>query len=287
MGTTSHCAIFDVKHVNRDNPRYQYWTRDRIWRERRRIQSLKDEHLPHVNLVSYRGLIVMDKQFPPGSESWHLPDKEKFRKDQLNKLFDHMVRSREKLCFLLTGSNDFKCFITKEGEWLEPVKGYKERWKKLKEQQDFQFSAKRIQLIPKMAEEHLKTQVQSYVDIIKEKSQNCRFEIMMHSSILERNWDALGIVDLDLWFSYLNYYLRIYIHKLNREKVLNIEGKVVKFRFVDVSDQYFKAVAIKDLGGIFRPSEVHSGKMTHRNERSMIKLVGIYMSEARKMLADT
>ena len=282
MGTTSHLASLDEKHVHVSNPLYRRCSPREIIRERNKVKCLKSELLPNVNLVTYKGLIIMETQFPDGTESRPCPVKEGFRISQCEKLLDQMKRSKERVCFLLLGSNDFKCFLTRGNEWLEVKAGYEARWHFLRSQPEFKFNGRRISLIPEISKNHIQDQVKIFVDILKSWAQKCSFEAIYISSILERDWDGIGVKNLDLWFSYINYFLEIHWRNLNKEKIINKVGQVINWKFINVSNQYFEAVKNNSKDELFRDFEFKSGKMTHRSDQAMKDLISMYLSELEK-----
>ena len=238
--------------------------------------------MPGINLHTFKGLVLMEKQFPDGLCNEPLPVKDQFRVNQVRKLFTAMRRSHEKVCLLVIGSNDFKSFIVKNNkDVLGAGSSLKKKWPYIPTKHKIKFNIKKYRLVSRTVSLYIESQVEAYLNIIKDVVQGCRFETVIISSLLERNWDKIGYTNLDFWFSHINSLLYYAIAKI-KDSVLNVNGKPIVWKTVNVSKQYFEAQANDNVKGIFRHSEQVSGKMTHRSMAALKEIVSVYMEEIDK-----
>ena len=278
LGSTSHCKPYDSHHVGAHISLYRDWSEEELEKERSRVDELKEEVLPRVDMSTHGGLILMDRQFGwYGSLRWGPRDSN--RNKQYATLLRNLKNSEAKVCLLVLGSNDFKnFFVGVKGKVCKPGKGSVKKWSKLSLQQRVNLPF-RTKILFNSTAEHILKQVQTYLGKIKKIVSQCTFDVVGHGSMLERHWPGLGYENLDMLFGHINCYLR---HEIKDLDVKNKNGKQVKFEFVNVSEQFHRAKMDDNVKSLFRENEAKSGIMTHRNEVAMREILEKYMEFVNK-----
>ena len=287
IGSTSHLAHFDKKHVNRSNPIYSNCSDDQLCNAQHRVDIFKNMWLPRVNLHTFKGMFLLNTEFERGVSLVQLPQKSQFRINQCNKLFDAMRTSHEKVCILVVGSNDIKSFIvnplTKKVFKLR--NNFVRKFNSLSPDKKSKLVLRNTKCLTGVVQSHLEKRVEELLQTIVVVLKDCNFNHVIFSSLLERNWDKVGMPDLPFWFAHINAVLYTKLQKLDG-KVENRYKSFIKFHFVNVCDQYFNAEDNKSVDQIFRSYEVLGGELTHRNSEAMREIVRRYMVEANMHLSD-
>ena len=257
----------------------------KIDEEKRKAKERRDTYLPGVNILAQGGFIVFDQEFERGNSTASCA-KSKIRRDQWDKAVRFMKNSKEKVCLLVLGSNDFKNFLIKEGKWLELGRGAEEKWSRLSVEKQIYFSGNSSgDILCKKTRQFIQKKVEEYVRKILVVIRNSGFEVILHSSLLERDWESCGVKNLDILFAHINSYLNRFLLKLNREGgVENKFGKIILFKFVNVAEQYFVAKREGRLASIFRESEFCRDGRTHRAQDALNVVAGIYNKEITEAL---
>ena len=287
VGSTSHLSIFDKKHVNRSNPMYSNCSDEELHNAQRRVDIFKDMVMPKVNLHTFKGMFLLNTEFERGVSMVQLPKKSPFRVNQCDKLFQAMRASREKVCSLTLGTNDIKSFIynpiTKKVFKLR--NNFVRKFNKLSPAKKSNLVLRDTKCLTGVVTSHLEDKVEEFLQILISVLGSCGFNHVILSSLLERNWDGVGISNLPFWFAHINAIFYTKLKKLEG-KVLNKSKCHIKFHFCNVSDQYFNAEENKKVDQIFRSYEVVGGELTHRNSEAMREIVGRYMAEANRHLSE-
>ena len=281
LGSTSQFAGWDVKHVNTYNKFYKGYSAFDLERERERIRDLKQRDLPKVNLHTFKGMAIMDEVFPRGDSTVPLAVKPKYQVRQVDKFYASMKNAKERVCLLVIGTNDFKSFLVRNNKKLKAGSSFKRKWDKLSLSQKVKFSAKTHRLVSRTVLDHMKDQIDKFVDKVKVVAEECKFDVILLSSLLERNYDKVGYKHLDFWFAHLNHLLYKALKKLELS-VCNANGKFITWEFVNVSEQYYMAQARNNVASLYRRNERISGELTHRNIHAYRELIDLYMREVHK-----
>ena len=283
IGSTSHLSIFDDKHVNFMNVQYSNCSHKMLHEAKRRVNIFKEVNMPAVNLHTYKGMFLLEKQFERDCKSVEFGKKSLERLNQCNGLFNSMKESRETVCVLVVGSNDLKNFlynpVTKE--LFKPRRKDLLKWEQLTVPQKCRLNLKKRRFLVDTTRKHLCGKVDEMMDVLIPVLQDCSFKTVLFSSFLERSWGAVGVPNLPFWFSHLNSMLYEKIKKLN---VTNKNGELIGVRLINVAKQFYEAAENKELHKIFRNNELKTGELTHRNSESVKALVKIYMKEATDAL---
>ena len=278
--TSSHFLPFCSGAVNRGVQRFKYVSERRLMEEKKKAKKLKETHLPEVEILAQGGFIVFNDEFERG-DSARSAEKSQIRVKQFNRALDFIQNSDKKVCLLVLGSNDFKNFVIKNGEWLPLGKGAVRKWSNLSLNKQVYFSYDSAgHILCREIRQFIEEKVGEYMRIILSMLRDSEFEFILHSSLLEREWENCNVPHLDILFAHINCYLNKQLLSLNRKaEIQNRFGKIVKFKFVNVAYQYFEAKREGVLNSIFREPESWSEGRTHRSETALIELAKIYRKE--------
>ena len=285
IGGTSHLSIFDKKHVNYSNPNYFNCSKLEMSRARHRVDIFKAAVMPNVNLHTYRGMCILDQEFESGISTKSLPEKQEFRIKQCSSLFNAMRMSPEYVCLLELGTNDIKSFTVNPStsKVFKVRQNALSKWSNLSHKNKIKLSIKKTMFLQTCITDHIERKVVKFLQAISSVVQETGFVHVIFSSLLERNWELAGVYNLPFWFAHINSMFYAKLNKLDGQ-IINKHGKVVKFSFVNVSEQYFLAEKDKNVHSIFRQYETVGGMLTHRNSEAIKKIVEIYLEKARKCL---
>ena len=274
--STSHLGIYYPLYFTKDARGFT------VQELRDKAQDLQEEYFPGVSIIAKGGMILLEEEFQAGSSTRSSP-KSEIRVKQVKKITRFVEDSTDKVGLLVLGSNDFKSFLIREGAWLRPGKGAVDRWYQLPLHQKINFSERSAgRILCRSARDHIQSTAHEYVKVILKLVNKGGFQSVIHSSLLERDWSAIGVPHLGMWFAHINYELRREMSKLELDPAAtNRFGERIRFKFLNVSAQYFVAEAQSTLDTIFREEATAKSGRTHRNEDSLNMLSRLYMEEIK------
>jgi hypothetical protein len=282
---SSHLAGYDPEAAYKKAP----WNR----------KKAKDDTREHFKLIfpknttlkAWGGLTLAPDEFERDKHDnmanlYKLREKSSRRIEQVEDLAAVIRKNNCKISLQISGSNDFKYFVVKNGSLVQLKGGSSEIWEKREVKLKSKCNPKRARFFGKESALFMKGQVEKYVAILVKLYENSSYEYVFHSSILERSYPKFkNLENLEIYFAYVNYYLDAELKKLNTGKgVLNKAGRKISWNFVDVSNQYYEAASLGKIGSLFRPKEVIKGEMVHRSMDSMDKLVHTYLMSIHGVL---
>ena len=207
-------------------------------------QRNKDAWLPKGAVSnSWGGLIIAQVEYPREPTNFQEMDQ---RTDESENKFEELElsikRSICKVSLQVSGTNDFKFLVVKNGVMVPLTSSALEIWGSLPDKYKIKFNPKRHRLFGKDAECHIRTKIQEYVSILGGLYQDSSFEFVFHSSLLERVYiDNEILANLDIYFCYINYWLQVELGKLNSgEGILNKNGVKITWGFLNVSAQFYE-----------------------------------------------
>ena len=278
--TSSHLDPYCEQNVHRGVRRFQRASPAKLAKARKQARDLKNTYLPDLEILAQGGFVLMDPVFGMG-DSLRVSPRPGNRIRQYKKARESILESKERVGLLVMGTNDFKHFLVKNGKWLGLGQGAVKKWEKLTLSQQVNFSRNKSgDVVCKETRLHIESQVQNYIRQLLVLLQGCSFECILHSSLLERDWDACGVRNLDIFFAHINAYLKKALSKLNEtEGFRNKFGNPVRFEYVNVSHQFFLAKREGKLDSIFRESRFHVYGRTHRSQDALNEIASIYSKE--------
>ena len=122
------------------------------------------------------------------------------------------------------------------------------------------------------------SRVKKYVELLVNLYKDSSLEFVFVSSVLERIYKDSLFANLEIYFAFVNSCLKTEITKLNNREILNKDSKVIYWKFINVSKQFFEATS-PEL--IFRET---SGNLIHRTNQCMCDLLNVYLQKIHETL---
>ena len=241
------------------------------------------EYLPGMSRINaFSGLTLAPIQFNikglglwRDAEKGRSQDKSDDRHRQVEKMRGAIQSSSQSNALFVAGGNDFKWFLVKEGKVPPLLKNGLLIWNKLKLREKVRFSPKKHNVIQGDGVDFLREQMKLFGGILKDTFENSGFKKVFISSIFERR--SPDVEHLEIYFAYINHFLHHLIGRMNEEKrVLNSQGVPIKFYYINVSEQFFKAEEEGKMAGLFKES---SGNLTHRSLPRLKEICTMFVNE--------
>jgi hypothetical protein len=232
---------------------------------------------------AWGGLTLAPDQYPYDSANLcKLPKKSASKKNQVQEMAQVIRTSKCKISLQLSGSNDFKFFMVNNNQLVPLSERSIVAWKSWTDKRKSCFSPVRTRLFSKESETFIKGQVGKYVAIVVEMYKGSNFDFVFHSSILERVYSKIeSLENVDIYFAYVNYYLKLELQKLNGQGIVNNAGKKISWHFINVADQFHSTTSYKKL---FKSADVYRKEMVHRNIDFMKILIDRYLQSIYEVL---
>ena len=259
--TSSHCSSLDSRLEVRA---------DTIFYRR------KYNHI-FTHLHSYRGISFM-RTYHDRCSLTPQP-KPQFKITQLLKFEKDLAKHNETDVFFLGLSNDWKSYLSKEGELISLKQSVLEHWEKLSPDEKANFRVMCENPLSKPARKHIEEQFVLYGKILKGILGKSSVTTLYHCSILERL--NRKYPHLDLLFLVFNGYLQKSLLAWSKSGYLiNKHGEKIVVSFVSVQKLFYTCPNPRSL---FLKKEVddRSGQdMTHRKSlEDIMELVKIKLKK--------
>ena len=264
--------------------RYSTYRPHRITLPNGQKKPLYAIHLKGVQKCnSFGGLTVMNNFFQRDSLqklSEDNPEDLEYmesKKKQLNTFTNLVKFGKEKATLFVLLSNDYKSFLSRNNRMLSLNRTARKKWDKLSNLEKANYEVSVYKPLTRDDRKHIEEQFAIYSSFLKNLLKNTELEIFYHSSVLERINPKVKY--LPLYFAIMNSILKhnMKVWSLN-ETFKNKFGNPIKCQFVCVRQQFF----VPSPESLFCESELSKFKrnqnieLTHRNEKSLDKLVSIW-----------
>ena len=236
---------------------------------------------PNTKVKAFPGLTLTDWEFPENSLT---PNqiKSSYRRSQTELFYQSLRASTASIVLLVTGSNDYKTFITKQGK-LVPLSLFAFLiWDSLRPHEKACFNPYKHPVMSRPNLKFIQFQIEAYLLNLSIQAYGSRAKFIIHSSILERVSQETRMLDLPIYFAIINYFLRKAIYKLNfHNSHLSRTQTQVVWRFCNVSYQFH---SLSNPSVLFLPREQLQSNMVHRQTRYMREISRSYSREMLRCL---
>ena len=235
--TSSHAKVGDD---NRNPPGQPF-----------RGSNVCKQHMPQATIIrAFKGLQMLE----PRSKS---------KSKQYEDFKNAMSKETETRMLLLAGSNDWEKVLMSGGELLPLQDGALDIWCN----QDFnraEYEHGRPAFLRKKGDKHLRRSVDNYVQNLKTLLSGTKMRLVVHSSILERNYMKHNIYHLDILFACYNSVLKKGLEAMVQENsAFNCFGEPIVVKFHSVTEQYYK----NKTEFVFSPGELESWRAEEQERR--------------------
>ena len=271
--SSSHLSPLDPVATRQKFARMGTYRADR---EMEYSDQLLKSWLPEGTYINaWGGLTIAETEFHRDPHDFSAKHKKsELRAKQCIQLGLAIKSSPCKIALHVSGSNDFKYFIVKDGKLVPLTESGAETWSKLSPRRRSNFLPNKTVIFGKTSREFIHQQVKLYVTELVNLYRDSEFELVFHSSVLERKYFHEKLENIDAYFAYFNYWIRMEIENLNREKIMNRNQIAIVWKFINVSSQFFNSNSPRKL---YRWKEAKTGNCVHRNLNSLHELVDKYL----------
>ena len=211
---------------------------------------------------SYGGFQMMDI-----SHQWHTlrsTNKSGGKIKQFKDFQNDLAASEDTAAFFVFLSNDWKCFLSKNGTLIGLTDTAINHWNQLPKNKRCQYDAFQSSCpLEREGRIHLQDQFKAYKEILKLILSTSDLETVFHCSVLERLNNEHH--HLDLRYAILNSYLS---HNLSRWSktgdIKNKHGKSISFNFINAQRLFHK---YDDPRSIFDQDEVRNWRKREKTHR--------------------
>ena len=228
-----------------------------------------------VEIETYGGLFLWDRQFTIDPERFVPLDEITQHKLKQRDKFKRLIRrSNHKIALNIVFSNDIKNLIVQNKKVLPCLRNALQKWSDMSIDHKVCFNPRKDWLFPKSTMQEVKVRVDKLMDDLLSTYQNSGTEIVLISSVLERNYTKGALIASELYVALINFFMFDYIGKLRlRHSLHNNKGQAMEIHFVNVARLYYMEM---DKSKLFIHKEVVTGAMVHRTSDAWQNLWKLY-----------